>query len=576
MKGFTTLVIAALLGRVVAAPPEPPSRTVEKRAAPTVTIASGSIVGVSRLATEAFNGIPFAEPPVGPLRLKPPVRLNSSLGVFDATGIAPACPQFFADTDSNEFLARVIDFVTDLPFFQKALKVSEDCLTVNVIRPKGTKAGDNLPVLFWIYGGGFELGWSSMYDGGPLVTNAIDMGKPFIFVAVNYRVGGFGFMPGKEILADGSANLGHLDQRMGLEWVADNIAAFGGDPNKVTIWGESAGAISVFNQMALYDGDNTYNGKPLFRGAIMNSGSIVPAAPVDCPKGQAVYDQVVAKAGCAGASDTLACLRELPYDKFLEAANSVPAILSYHSVALSYLPRPDGKVITQSPDILVKERKYAAVPMIIGDQEDEGTLFALFQPNITNTNKLVDYLGSLFFHEATTNQIEGLVNTYSTSILDGSPFRSGILNEIYPGFKRLAAILGDLVFTLTRRVFLETATAVNPDVPAWSYLASYDEGTPILGTFHGSDILQVFYGILPNYASRSIQSYYANFVYNLDPNDASGGTSAKSKVREDWPRWTATERKLINFFSNRSGYLKDDFRSKSAGYISENVGALYF
>ncbi|AEO58443.1 hypothetical protein MYCTH_2305770 [Thermothelomyces thermophilus ATCC 42464] len=575
MKGFTTLVTAALLGRAVAAPPEPPTKIVEKRAAPTVTIASGSIVGVSRQATEAFNGIPFAEPPVGPLRLKPPVRLNSSLGVFDATGIAPACPQFFADSDSNDFLSRVIDTVTSLPFFQKALKVSEDCLTINVIRPKGTKAGDNLPVLFWIFGGGFELGWSSMYDGGPLVSNAIDMGKPYVFVAVNYRVGGFGFMPGKEILADGSANLGHLDQRMGLEWVADNIAAFGGDPNKVTIWGESAGAISVFNQMALYNGDNTYKGKPLFRGAIMNSGSIVPADPVDCPKGQAVYDQVVAKAGCAGASDTLDCLRQAPYDKFLAAANSVPAILSYNSVALSYLPRPDGKVITKSPDVLVKEGKYAAVPMIIGDQEDEGTLFALFQSNVTSTDKLVEYLGGLFFHGATTEQIEGLVNTYSTSILAGSPFRSGILNEIYPGFKRLAAILGDLVFTLTRRVFLEAATTVNPNVPAWSYLASYDEGTPILGTFHGSDLLQVFYGILPNYASKSIQSYYANFVYNLDPNDASGGTSAKSKVAESWPRWTGTERKLINFFSNRSGYLNDDFRSESANYISSNVGALY-
>ncbi|KAL2166994.1 hypothetical protein VTG60DRAFT_1888 [Thermothelomyces hinnuleus] len=575
MKGFTTLVTAALLGRVVAAPPEPPTKTVEKRAAPTVTIASGSIVGVSRQATEAFNGIPFAEPPVGPLRLKPPVRLNSSLGVFDATGIAPACPQFFADSDSNDFLAKVIDTVTNLPFFQKALKVSEDCLTINVIRPKGTKAGDNLPVLFWIFGGGFELGWSSMYDGGPLVSNAIDMGKPYVFVAVNYRVGGFGFMPGKEILADGSANLGHLDQRMGLEWVADNIAAFGGDPNKVTIWGESAGAISVFNQMALYNGDNTYKGKPLFRGAIMNSGSIVPADPVDCAKGQAVYDQVVAKAGCAGASDTLACLRQAPYDKFLAAANSVPAILSYNSVALSYLPRPDGKVITKSPDVLVKEGKYAAVPMIIGDQEDEGTFFALFQSNITSTDKLVKYLGSLFFHGATTKQIEGLVNTYSTSILAGSPFRSGIFNEIYPGFKRLAAILGDLVFTLTRRAFLETATTVNPDVPAWSYLASYDEGTPILGTFHGSDILQVFYGILPNYASKSIQSYYANFVYNLDPNNASGGTSAKSKVAESWPRWTGKERKLINFFSNRSGYLNDDFRSESANYISSNTEALY-
>src|ERR1700761_7272936 len=109
-----------------------------------------------------------------------------------------------------------------------------------------------------------------MYDAAGLVSNAINMGKPYVFVAVNYRVGGFGFMPGSEILQDGSANLGLLDQRMGLEWVADNIESFGGDPDKVTIWGESAGSISVFNQMALYNGDANYNGKPLFRGAIMD------------------------------------------------------------------------------------------------------------------------------------------------------------------------------------------------------------------------------------------------------------------------------------------------------------------
>jgi carboxylesterase type B len=83
-----------------------------------------------------------------------------------------------------------------------------------------------------------------MYDASSLVSNAANSGKPFVFVAVNYRVGGFGFMPGKEILQDGASNLGLLDQRMGLEWVADNVAAFGGDPSKVTIWGESAGAIS--------------------------------------------------------------------------------------------------------------------------------------------------------------------------------------------------------------------------------------------------------------------------------------------------------------------------------------------
>jgi carboxylesterase type B len=415
-----------------------------------------------------------------------------------------------------------------------------------------------------------------MYDGGPLVTNAMNMGKPYVFVAINYRVAGFGFMPGKEVLADGSANLGHLDQRMGLEWVADNIAAFGGDPDKVTIWGESAGAISVFNQMALYDGNNTYKGKPLFHGAIMNSGSIVPSDPVDCPKGQAIYDQVVEKAGCAGADDTLACLREAPYDKFLAAANSVPAILSYNSVALSYLPRPDGKALTKSPDVLVREGKYAAVPMIIGDQEDEGTLFALFQPNITTSSKLVSYLGDLYFHRATKQQIEGLVDAYSPWIWEGSPFGSGILNEIYPGFKRLAALLGDVVFTLTRRIFLEQATIVNPDVPAWSYIASYNQGTPIMGTFHGSDILQVFYGILPNYASKSIQSYYANFVYNQDPNNAAGGTSSKSKIAEDWPQWTGKDRKLINFFANRNGYLKDDFRDGAATYLATNVGSLYF
>lgn len=414
-----------------------------------------------------------------------------------------------------------------------------------------------------------------MYDGGPLVNNAIGFGKPYIFVAVNYRVAAWGFMPGKEILADGSANAGLLDQRMGLEWVADNIAAFGGDPDKVTIWGESAGAISVSDQMMLYDGNNKYKGKPLFRGAIMNSGSIVPADPVDCPKGQVVYDAVVLASGCAGVKDTLACLRSLPLDKFTAAANSVPAILSYTSVALSYLPRPDGKVLTKSPDVLIKEGKYAAVPMIIGDQEDEGTLFAIFPSNVTSESRLVNYLSSVFFHGAAKPQLQGLVDTYPGWLWEGSPFRSGLLNDVFPGFKRLAAILGDLVFTLTRRVFLEYATAVNPDVPAWSYLASYDEGTPILGTFHGSDLLQVFYGILPNYASRSIQSFYANFVYNLDPNDATGGTSAKSKVAENWPQWTSKSRTLINFFAKRNGYLQDDFREDSARFIAANVEAFH-
>ncbi|KAK0648344.1 Alpha/Beta hydrolase protein [Cercophora newfieldiana] len=576
MKGISALLTAsALLGHVAAAPPEPPTAIIEKRADPTVTISTGNVVGKSRLATEVFNGIPYALPPVGNQRLKPPVRLTSSFGTLDAGGTPNACPQFFADTSSNDFIAKVLDTITGLPFFQSVLKVSEDCLTVNVIRPVGTKAGDKLPVLFWIFGGGFELGWTSMYEGGPIVSAADSMGKPYVFVAVNYRTGGFGFLPGKEVLKDGASNLGLLDQRMGLEWVADNIAAFGGDPDKVTIWGESAGAISVFDQMALYDGNNKYNGKPLFRGAIMNSGSIVPADPVDCPKGQVVYDTVVKAAGCSAAADTLQCLRELPYDKYLRAANSVPAILSYNSVALSYLPRPDGRVLTDSPDRLVPSKKYTAVPMIIGDQEDEGTLFSLFQSNITTTPKLISYLSTIFFHGATNAQMTALVNTYDDSILAGSPFRTGLFNEVYPGFKRLAAILGDLVFTLSRRVFLTETLKANPSVPSWSYLSSYGYGTPILGTFHGGDILQVFYGLLPNHASKSIHSFYANFIYNLDPNDSSGGkNSIGTKVLLNWPQWSKSNY-LMNFFDNRSSYLKDDFRSKSYNWIASNLDALH-
>lgn len=206
----------------------------------------------------------------------------------------------------------------------------------------------------------------------------------------------------------------------------------------------------------------------------MDSGSMVPADRIDGKKGQAVYDQVVATAGCGAASDTLDCLRELPYTEFLNAANSVPGFIGYNSVALSYLPRPDGIVLPDSPEVLAASGRYAAVPMIIGDQEDEGTLFALFQPNITTNKELAEYLETIFFQDATTAQIAGLLDTYPDDLgISGSPFRTGLLNNLYPQYKRLAAILGDLVFTLTRRGFLYSTGAVNPDVPSWSYLSSY-------------------------------------------------------------------------------------------------------
>ncbi|KAL1405649.1 hypothetical protein Q8F55_009288 [Vanrija albida] len=541
-----------------------------------VNVPAGSLIGLARNDVEAFTGIPFAQPPVGQLRLAPPVRLTTPLSNFDATQQAAACPQLLADTSAVDIVSQVLNGIAANPWYTAGIKESEDCLNINVYRPKGTTASANLPVLFWIFGGGFELGYNSQYDGGMIVANSVALGKPFILVAVNYRVGGFGFMPGKEILAAGAANVGHLDQRMGLEWTADNIAAFGGDPTKVTIWGESAGAISVWNQMCLYDGNNQYKGKPLFRGAIMNSGSIVPTQPIDSPKAQAIYDRVVSQSPCAGKPDTLNCLRGLSYADFKRAANSVPSILSYSSIALSYLPRPDGKVLTTSTDVLAKQNKYAAVPMINGNQVDEGTFFSLFQANTTySTPLLANYLNTLFFNNAPRDLVTKYVSTYSEWIWDGSPFATGVFNEWYIGFKRLAAILGDMTFTLARRIHLTVTTTNNPSVPAWSYLASYLYGVPVLGTYHGSDLnLHFGQALSASYATRGIHSYYANFVYNLDPNNAAGGTSTASKVSVNWPQYDTKDRTMIKFNLLNFELIKDDFRSASYDVLNANIDSL--
>lgn len=443
----------------------------------------------------------------------------------------------------------------------------EDCLTINVERPAGTKEGDNLPVLFWIYGSGFSFGSTDVYNAGNLFATALPQNQPFIFVAVNYRLNGFGFLPGAEMLKDGAANLGLLDQRLGMQWAADNIASFGGDPDKVTIWGESAGSISVFDQLMLFGGNATYNGKPLFRGAIMNSGSVIPPDPVNCPKGQAIYDRVVQRANCEGSADTLDCLRKVPFKDFYNAVVVEPAVLSYNGAALSYLPRPDCKVLPDSPDDQGISGKYHGVPIIIGALKDEGTIFSLFQSNLTTNAQFVDYLSELYFEHAPKEVLSELLETYNDKE-DGSPFRTGDKNEIYPGYKRNAALMGDMVFMLTRRLALVLGSLVKPDIPSWSYLASYKYGTPILGSFHIGDLLELFFNENPSQSVKDTRTYYFNFLYNLDPNVGVSG------VRE-WPKW-ADDNKLMWFQNNKTDLLTDDFRSDTARVLLDNEDVLKF
>lgn len=526
---------------------------------------AGSILGKSSHGVETFAGVPYAEWPVGDLRLRPPTRRKSKLENWDATGISPTCPQQYSSPTAIDMLETIVGKLLSLPFLVP-VDGKEECLTVTVSRPAGVKAGDKLPVLFWIYGGGFTIGSTNTYDPTDLMKFSQSNDQPIVYVGVNYRLNGFGFLPGKEVREANITNLGLRDQRMGLEWVADNIEAFGGDPDKVTIWGESAGSISVFNHMLYKGGDAKYKGKPLFRGAIMNSGTSVPALDIDSSKAQAVFDTVVGSAGCLDAEDSLECLRKLPFEQYYRAASAVPSLLSYEGVPLSYLPRPDGDILPESPDLMMKAGKGYFVPSIIGDQEDEGTLFCLQNTNITNTPELVDYLRTFYFSNATEDLITDLVNMYPNATSAGSPFRTKKFNEWSPGYKRRAAILGDVAFTLARRSMLNFWTAKMPQIPVWSYLASYKHDTPILGTFHATDIIQIFYGIKPNNAAASCRTYYLNFVYNLDPNKGKGGYA-------NWPLWK--DNKILMWFKSASenDKVKDDFRKDRGDFFFKNIAS---
>ncbi|KAK4629226.1 putative secreted lipase [Fulvia fulva] len=532
----------------------------ERQSGPSVTIQNGTVVGSSFAGVDSFKGIPFAQPPVGNLRLRPPQSINKSFGTLQATGMPKGCPQFISQVNTGNLPQDALGMLLNSPLVQTVTNSGEDCLTINVQRPAGVSPSAKLPVLYWIYGGGFEAGSAGMYDGSSIVKKSVSQKQPIIYVNVNYRLGGFGFLAGKDLANEHSTNLGLRDQRLGLQWVAENIAAFGGDPDKVTIWGESAGAISVADQTLINGGDNTYKGKPLFRGAIMDSGSIIPAQQVTTQKPQAVFDTVVENAGCSAATDRLACLRSLDYTTFLNAANSVPGIFSYRSVDLAYLPRPDSgdNFFPESPDIAINAGRFTKVPVIIGDQEDEGTLFSLVQGNITTNDQLVTYLASYFPDNANANgDIRTLLTTYPNQPIlgqpAGSPFRTAGLNNIYPQFKRLAAVLGDITFTLTRRVYL---SVVGPQVKSWSYLSTYLYGTPILGTFHGSDVIFAYGLAGPSPITDSIQTYFVNFVNNLDPNVGATGQTL-------WPQWQSGKSQLLNFEALRNSLLADDFRQAS-------------
>jgi len=183
---------------------------------------------------------------------------------------------------------------------------------------------------------------------------------------------------------------------------------------------------------------------------------------------------------------------------------------------------------------------------------------------VTSTAALTAYLQTYFPH-ATPAQVSGLVSLYPEDPSAGSPFRTGPLNELYPGFKRNAALLGDVTFTLKRRVMLNQIAST---VKCWSYLASYLYGTAFLGTFHASDLQEIYQGIPDPIPAETIRSYYIAFTNTLDPNGL--GTAAPLI---QWPQYHTTDRSLMNFNALYSAIIPDTFRDNVVQFLQGQQAA---
>ncbi|UKZ72939.1 hypothetical protein TrVFT333_000576 [Trichoderma virens FT-333] len=475
---------------------------------PVVKLPGSEIVGVSYQGVESFFGIPYAEPPAGLNRLKRPVRRTLPLGLLDASTPAERCyqghflvtPLDYYPWDENESAESVRSFNETFGIhgprgYPRVEITQEDCLTITVQRPAGTKEGDNLPVLFMIQGYGFVMGGAPGLSTTSFLNFGVENNQPFILVTANYRMGVWGFLPGKEVMANKTANLGLYDQRMSMQWTSDNIKAFGGDPDRITLWGEGSGGVSVLSHLVINDGNATYNGRQLFHGAIMSSGSLMLAEYPDAKRPQEVYDKIVHAAGCSEREDSLQCLREITPARLAISSAAVLGSSSVEALRLQFIPRPDGELIRYSPEVHLNRGTFLQVPMIIGNQEDEGTIFAKVRPlfEVKKNVTFDSYLRRQYFYNLPETNLQRFTSLYSDRPEDGSPYRTQLtpIDEQWHDRKRIASILGDLFFVFPRRLAMFLIAASHPSVPLWGYQGSqeYDKSISrggLLGTAHGS------------------------------------------------------------------------------------------
>lgn len=306
-----------------------------------VRVESGLVRGVTENGIVVHRGIPFAAPPVGERRWRPPSPPLPWQGVRDASAYGPACPQPERG---------------DRPGSGRADTQNEDCLNLNVWAPEGAR---DLPVMVWIHGGGHRIGSGTfpLYDGASLARQGV------VLVTINYRIGLLGYFahPALTQEADANAPLGNyglMDQIAALEWVQRNIDAFGGDPNRVTVFGESAGGASILYLLA------SPRARGLLHQAIVQSGGGLQR-PLSLAQQE---QQGVAAAARIGidATATAASLRAAPATQWVEALGDLEG--------MGFGPFIDGRLVTEAPSRAFAEDRAADVPLMIGANDNEANV----------------------------------------------------------------------------------------------------------------------------------------------------------------------------------------------------------
>jgi para-nitrobenzyl esterase len=403
-----------------------------------------------------FAGIPFAEAPTGAQRFRPPVALAPWDGVRDALHFGAVSPQ-------NPSMM-------DALFGGEAEVWDEDCLHLNVWTTTPSAAGERRPVMVWIHGGGFEMGSGSspLYHGESFARSGV------VFVSINYRLGSLGFLELGHLDESyaGSGNVGLLDQIAALRWVRDNIEAFGGDPDDVTVFGESAGAMSVSVLMSMSEAAG------LFHKVIAQSGSLAAAKSPE----QAVRDteEFMAEAGVSSVAE----LVELPVAELLAAHSrmgmarlSVPEdVIQRLGSPLAVLPfRPvaDGRSVPVDPLAEVARGSAAGVPLVIGTNLEEWKLFSLLLAPTETLEALLVRLALL------TDDPEGALAAYRGEHPEAPP---SALEQ---------AVLTDYVFRIPACALADAQSA---HAPVWQY--RFDWRSPafggLLGAAHAVEIPFVF------------------------------------------------------------------------------------